>query len=884
MRKEEKAVLFVSLIIVVSLASILIYFSNVSKQAVFYNPPEQGLVASYSFEGNANDGSGNGNTGTASGGVTYSAGKSGQAISLDGTGYVEVGDSQYIQLPNSGFSIELWFKPNSLTSDQIILSKGVSDANEEYSINLGSNGEIYFDYGNNAYAVTSAGAASSPNQWYHLVAVYDPATSPRGKIYINGILQSNAASADGEHIVSSGSNLYIGSQNRATPYYGGRTLFNGVIDEVKIYNKALTVSEIQNEYNGGLAASWKFEEGTGKTAGDSSGNNNAGSIIGGATWATGKVGGALSFDGSGYVRVSDSAFFDFAGTQNTISFWIKSGDTGDRPNILRHSPGGDAPTATAGGWYVKTTGNKLYIGGWNSAENDMGSLPADNNWHHVAIVQSDSSLMYYKDGTLMPNPITITSQPSDDGGAALWIAGPGSSNYALSGMLDEIKIYNKALTASEIQSDFNNANVTANITSQPCVSNWTLTNKTCLPSDIYNYTYADTNSCINVSSGPPVPNQASIYCDYDRNGLVGTTANAVAGRVNLAAKVEGLPINYSSNYTGVKRIEFMDGASSLVGFEWNLSSPLNLYNVKIEKQGADSNRGYLLIQGIEANKTVFVDRLVNNSNRVCIIDSAITTISSISYNCINSNEINLLCPGTSKNYSCVIIANKFKISGLLHSGMVEFVPAVSAACISSWNCTGFGSCIGGLQTRTCRDLSNCGTTAGKPVENQTCAIAPVACTPNWGCTDWNPEVCSQSGRQTRTCTDSNKCGTTAGRPLEAQACEYKPSTGGITLVIIIFSIFLILVAGVIGYILYRRKKGTSKGQPPKPAFPAQPPARPTQLPLSFPPANMPAKPANAVISQIRQAINSKTPPANPTNLPLGNLPPVNPAGKPSDTK
>ena len=129
MRKEEKAVLFVSLIIVVSLASILIYFSNVSKQAVFYNPPEQGLVASYSFEGNANDGSGNGNTGTASGGVTYSAGKSGQAISLDGTGYVEVGDSQYIQLPNSGFSIELWFKPNSLTSDQIILSKGVSDAN-----------------------------------------------------------------------------------------------------------------------------------------------------------------------------------------------------------------------------------------------------------------------------------------------------------------------------------------------------------------------------------------------------------------------------------------------------------------------------------------------------------------------------------------------------------------------------------------------------------------------------------------------------------------------------------------------------------------------------------------------------------------------------------
>ena len=57
--------------------------------------------------------------------------------------------------------------------------------------------------------------------WYHLVVVYSTAFSPRGKVYLNGVEQSIAiVGSHQSHIVSSGGNLYIGSQNAGLPYHG----------------------------------------------------------------------------------------------------------------------------------------------------------------------------------------------------------------------------------------------------------------------------------------------------------------------------------------------------------------------------------------------------------------------------------------------------------------------------------------------------------------------------------------------------------------------------------------------------------------------------------------------------------------------------------------
>src|SRR3990167_8862308 len=73
----------------------------------------------------------------------------------------------------------------------------------------------------------------------------------------------------------------------------------------------------------GLVGYWNFDEGSGATVADSSGNGNNGTLSGGPTWVTGKVGsGALSFDGTNdYINIPSSALYDFAG-DFTVSAWV----------------------------------------------------------------------------------------------------------------------------------------------------------------------------------------------------------------------------------------------------------------------------------------------------------------------------------------------------------------------------------------------------------------------------------------------------------------------------------------------------------------------------------------------------------------------------------
>jgi hypothetical protein len=78
----------------------------------------------------------------------------------------------------------------------------------------------------------------------------------------------------------------------------------------------------------GLVGHWKFDEGSGTTATDSSGNNNTGTLVNGPVWTTGKMGGALSFDGSDdYVDVGTVPNYSPAMSYGTFSAWIKTDST-----------------------------------------------------------------------------------------------------------------------------------------------------------------------------------------------------------------------------------------------------------------------------------------------------------------------------------------------------------------------------------------------------------------------------------------------------------------------------------------------------------------------------------------------------------------------------
>lgn len=98
---------------------------------------------------------------------------------------------------------------------------------------------------------------------------------------------------------------------------------------------------------------------------------------------------------------------------------------------------------------------------------------------------------------------------------------------------------------------------------------------------------------------------------------------------------------------------------------------------------------------------------------------------------------------------------------------ISSAPGARCVCVPSWSCSGWSpsQCPSSrVQTRSCSDSRNCGTTFGKPAESQTC------CYPNWQCSGWGS--CQSGNYQTQTCTDSNNCGTTAGKPAERQYCTY----------------------------------------------------------------------------------------------------------------
>ena len=104
-------------------------------------------------------------------------------------------------------------------------------------------------------------------------------------------------------------------------------------------------------------------------------------------------------------------------------------------------------------------------------------------------------------------------------------------------------------------------------------------------------------------------------------------------------------------------------------------------------------------------------------------------------------------------------------------------------CTENWQCSDWSTCVGGTKTKTCNDLNNCGTNNTKPSLSQSCQT----CTESWTCDSYGSwsswTTCSESSTQTRTrtrsCTDANNCGTTTSKPqgteTESQSCTYTPT-------------------------------------------------------------------------------------------------------------
>jgi hypothetical protein len=237
--------------------------------------------------------------------------------------------------------------------------------------------------------------------------------------------------------------------NRSTTYYWR-------VDAVSA-GGGVTPGELWSFSTGGLVAHWKFDDGSGKIAADSSGNGHNGTLIGDTSWAKGVLNGALAFDGDGdYVDIGKSPDFDIE-NQITVSAWIKvNAFDRDWQSIVAK---GDRAWRIQRNWNTNTLEfacSGLIVPGtdWGQI---FGSINVnDGHWHHVAGVYDEEKIYLYIDGSLdasasAPGKIRVNDQPVYIG------ENSQMPNRFWNGLIDDVRICSYALSKEEISEIAQNA-------------------------------------------------------------------------------------------------------------------------------------------------------------------------------------------------------------------------------------------------------------------------------------------------------------------------------------------------------------------------------------------------------------------------------------------
>jgi uncharacterized repeat protein (TIGR02543 family) len=463
---------------------------------------ERGLVGWWKFDGDATDSSGNGNDGTVNG-ATLTTDRHGQAngaYSFDGVDDIIVipGTADFdTQNP----TISAWvFSINNPQQGFIFEKTSNGSVNSQY--NLFFNGANGITWRTAANLTTDTSYVPNVTGWFFLTASYDGSLK---KIFVNGSEKKTEA-WNGQILTGASGVSSIGGYTDNLPERSS-WFFNGQIDDVRIYNRALSSTEVSTLYtlesqpfslqparvvdenvtaiasgsetsyfikndgslwgmgrndrgqlgnaqglDQGLVGWWKFDG----DATDSSGNGNDGTVNG-ATLTTdhhGQANRAYSFDGlDDYIEVPYNSTLN--GAKSSYTTWCRvdalSSDWAS-PLTTRQSP-------PKGGFAVyKSKDNnfwQLMIGRQNNSWSIQEStIPVvQGNWVFISVTIDAPNANFFVDGVLAQNFSDLalnTLSPMYFGAGATEVASP--RQYYFNGAIDDIRIYDRALSASEVAS------------------------------------------------------------------------------------------------------------------------------------------------------------------------------------------------------------------------------------------------------------------------------------------------------------------------------------------------------------------------------------------------------------------------------------------------
>ena len=437
------------------------------------------LVAAWSFDSVAGqtyyDVTGHGYDAVSAGtGIGLTPGIKGNALSCSGSSFEVVASNSRNSFNLSKFSIECWYRATAAPTAiakifdfQYILS-GIRNG---YGVHITSDGHIDFGMSSSdgtAWEECMSNTSLAGAQWYHIVCSYD---SSAMKVYLNGVLERSIAYA-GTYVPPL-NDARIGCQRRTD----GSVLYqaNGMIDELKLYNYALSPDTVLSHYNAlkpppvqnSLIASWTFDVDTGKTFHDVTGHGfdavGSGDTLGVIAGLSGK---ALACSGNNFKLQVQKSNGNLNFSNFTIEAWVNS-----KVNLV--NPGSDynyrevfnyksVNGGVAGGYglYVTADG-KLECALANTSSSWVWATGPQvlqpNTWYHIVGVYDGAELKVYLNG-ICTNKISYTGSyvPAQyDAVLGCEMLTDGSVRNRWNGRIDEVKLYNYALNQDTVLAHYN---------------------------------------------------------------------------------------------------------------------------------------------------------------------------------------------------------------------------------------------------------------------------------------------------------------------------------------------------------------------------------------------------------------------------------------------
>jgi hypothetical protein len=385
---------------------------------------------------------------------------------------VTLTDTAALDYGAGSFTVEFWFRQNTKALDYLVskYQNGAGTDSAGFAVRIQADGDLEFvtDDDSSFTPDDLAGTAYNDNryndsQWHFVSAVKNSNTSLY--LYVDGVKVAEDLSISGTGSLDNSNNLTIGHDG------AGAADFTGFIDEFKMYAYARSESQIKADFvavanvegsaaafspnqsyvSNGLVGYWNLDQ-TSSPATDFSGFGNNGTWTNSPVSVGGKFGTALEFDGTNNKYVDINSAPEFNTPHVSVSAWAYTDTWIDTTGIVGRD---DSSTNRDWGLGLGSISNSFrfhaFIGNtqYNAQSTTNFSTAA---WHFLVGTYDGANLKLYVDGTLVATTPIVGSMDTDT--KNIHIGKKGTAEY-FDGKVDEVRVYNRALSQSEVTNLYN---------------------------------------------------------------------------------------------------------------------------------------------------------------------------------------------------------------------------------------------------------------------------------------------------------------------------------------------------------------------------------------------------------------------------------------------